>query len=203
MFQSRTIRARTVVMLAVLLAHLALIMLVNFDTRAIRKVDKAHVTYLTFIKEKVERSSVVLKKDNGVKQTQRVTVVPDIKLDTSAASSSASSAPVLIDWDAKASAVAEEAAKKLTATHFKSFNKQDPCSKSDPLNNLKKECQIQTNQIDWDSESAPPRFGFGRHPPANGTLFDHLKPAYLRKPVEDICSKTMVGCNHSSSSSAH
>lgn len=202
MLYSGARRTRAVVMLAVLLAHFLFLLLFDLSMRTIRMIDRMPITFLTFINKPVERSHPDLKMDGGFEHARRAITVPDVTLNLSPETNSTSSVSHTIDWRAEASAAANQAAKKFTSRHFRSFDKQDPCSESDPLNNLKKECQIQTSRIDWNSELSPKRFGFGGHPHADGTLFEHLKPEYLKKPVEDVCTKNKVGCNHSSSSSA-
>ena len=131
--------------------------------------------------------------NHNVEQT---ITLPDVEIDIA-------STPLNVDWQAEASEVAKRAAKQISSpSQYRDFNLHDPCSESDPLNSLKKECQRKTNNIDWKSESPAAGFGFGKHPHSNGHLFDEFKPEYLKKPVEDICTKNMVGCNHSSSSSS-
>lgn len=219
MFQSRTIRARTVVMLAVLLAHFLFLLLFDLSMRTIRTIDRMPITFLTFIKRPVERPHLDLKMDVGFKEARRAITVPRVTLNISSVTNSNSSVSRQIDWQAEARRTTRDYLKQhpemANPIKEKSAPSLFPQPAPKPANIrlpggkliqwANSRCYVET----VDGKLTDPT-AIGKHlepicirPRPNEHMFDHLKPAYLRKPVEDICSKTMVGCNHSSSSSSH
>lgn len=196
-----SITTRMSVAAMVIAMHALLLWIFENSTRGRMRSNNEPVTYLVVVPVAANKPSVIIQLDRPFQFEPTEITIPDVSVDIAESSSVIPSTPTNIDWEKEANAAAKNAGKQSAAKKLRSFGAaEDPCDKSDPLNEFKPQCQKSEPDLDWNPNT--PRFGFGKKPPPNGHLFDHLKPLYLKKPVEEICSKTMANCNHSSSSSS-
>lgn len=217
---TRTVAAALVIMLHALL----LLIFENSTRRKMQSISiEEPVTYLILVPV-AAAPSAIKQPSTHIRPQSRAITIPDIPVDVAESPSSTTNSPTNIDWHDAASTVAKEMARRPAAKQFRNFEPQDPCTDADPLNKFKPQCQKKAPEFEWNPE--PPRAGFiggypyvrvskkcivvvaipvcgfGKTPPANAELFEDLKPENLKKPIAEICSKTMANCNHSSSSSA-
>ena len=200
MLASSPISIRTIAAAMVIAMHVLLLLIFESSMRRKARLAAEPVTYMMQVTVASQPAAKLQPVAPFHFQSETI-VVPEVSIEIADTPISAQSSNTEIDWRSEASRVAKEAAKPPAAKRFKSFGvPEDPCDKADPLNEFKPKCKKEEPDFDWNPNTV--RFGFGKRPPPNGHLFDHLKPEYLKKPVEEICSKTMANCNHNSSSSA-
>jgi hypothetical protein len=197
-----SITTRVSVAAMVIAMHALLLWIFENTTRGRMRSTNGPVTYLVLVPVAAKKPFVKAQPDDAFHFQSSDINIPDVSVDVSELSSDTANTQANIDWEKEADRAAKNAAKQFGVKKLRSFGPpEDPCDKSNPLNEFKVQCQKAEPDLDWNPNT--PRLGFGKKPPPNGHLFDHLKPLYLKKPVEDICSKTMANCDHSSSSSAH
>ena len=221
---SRGMSTRAVTIAIIVALHVLLFVMFDRSMRSTSRSIDTSTAYLIFISSAPKPSPSMIAPDTTYRSTKPKIDIPNVIIDIERLPTHLEMPLLPIDWDAEARAAAKRVAKnqlamaakrsldskpkvadELQADQAPGIFYRGPSHVPGTVVNLgggvfqtwtSPHCYI-SSEVDVatgkrvDYKKCP-------QPPVDGSnLFDHLKPEYLKKPVEEICSKTMAGCNQS------
>lgn len=221
-FHSRKL-GRLFVLIIILLMHIVVIIAIDRGLQSIDRKNRPElIAYMTLLSVDKSTSPKAVRRDasppkiraadksGAVRDDENVVTAPEPEIE-------GQSSPVPVDWDKLARIAAKQAAKdQLSRDSMRSLDSRPSGGNgSDVLNRgrphsagsvehlgggiyqtwLSSRCYL-SSEVD---ASTGKRYEYKKciEPQADGShMFDHLKPEYLKKPVEDICPRNVVNCDH-------
>ena len=211
--RSRLLTTRALTISIIVVLHVILLITFDRSMRGIRRVSDVLVTYMVLIPIAPKRGPVASSAPLNSYGEKATSIIPDVTVNIALPSTNPSDPRPAIDWDAEAKRAAREYLKQhpdqtkplKDATSPALFDDPTklPTNIRDPGGKLvqwiSSKCYLQI--IDGEIGGGPATSGARIQktclgaPLTDGHMLDHLKPEYLKKPVEEFCSKTVAGCN--------